>query len=337
MALKGKSILLIAVSMALVAAASYLLIGREGSPPKTESVVVAYSPFESGTLFYVACDTGLFARHGIRVDPRRYDTGAGSLEGMVNGQADITVGVTEFPMVRQALRKARIRVVGSIDKAAYIYLIGRKDRGIERVADLAGKRVGTTQGTVAEFHLGRFLEINGLSMSDIRAVNLTAPEEWVGAVRRGDVDAICTAQPYAHELQKALGANGVAWPAQGSQPLHGLIAAKEDWIVGNPDLLRRFLQSLAEAEDYAMRHPAETRAILQRWLGLDAAYLDTAWSQNQFALSLDQSLIVAMEDEARWMIRNKLTAEERVPNFLNYIHADALKAIRPAAVAIMGR
>jgi NitT/TauT family transport system substrate-binding protein len=54
-------------------------------------------------------------------------------------------------------------------------------------------------------------------------------------------------------------------------------------------------------------------------------------------LTLDQSLILAMEDEARWMISNNLTTEKTVPNFLDYIYAYGLKSVKPAAVTIAGK
>jgi NitT/TauT family transport system substrate-binding protein len=63
--------------------------------------------------------------------------------------------------------------------------------------------------------------------------------------------------------------------------------------------------------------------------------METVWSQNQFSLSLDQSLVAAMEDEARWMIANGLTSETEVPNFLDYIYMDGLQAVKPEAVNII--
>jgi hypothetical protein len=42
-----------------------------------------------------------------------------------------------------------------------------------------------------------------------------------------------------------------------------------------------------------------------------------------------------MEDEARWMIRNNLTTEKQVPDFLDYIREDGLKAVKPEAVNII--
>ena len=63
--------------------------------------------------------------------------------------------------------------------------------------------------------------------------------------------------------------------------------------------------------------------------------MEMIWPRYQFALSLDQSLITAMEDEARWMIKNKLTREETVPDFLKYIYEDPLKATKPEAVSMI--
>jgi NitT/TauT family transport system substrate-binding protein len=57
------------------------------------------------------------------------------------------------------------------------------------------------------------------------------------------------------------------------------------------------------------------------------------WSQNQFSLSLDQSLIVAMEDEARWMIKNSLTGEKQVPDFADYIHESQRDILYPPCQA----
>ena len=55
----------------------------------------------------------------------------------------------------------------------------------------------------------------------------------------------------------------------------------------------------------------------------------------QYSLLLDQSLILAMEDEARWMITNNLTSETQTPDFLDYIYEDGLKTIKPNALNII--
>jgi NitT/TauT family transport system substrate-binding protein len=41
-----------------------------------------------------------------------------------------------------------------------------------------------------------------------------------------------------------------------------------------------------------------------------------------------------MEDEARWLIKNRLTAETAMPDFLDHIYADGLRAVSPEAVDV---
>ena len=117
----------------------------------SEPITIAYSPFESIALLCIAEDQHFFSRNGLNVTLRKYDTGVGALDGMLNGEADIAVGTTEFPLVGRAFQKERIRTIGSIAKSEFVYLIGRKDRGIEKVSDLKGKKVGTTLRTIAQF------------------------------------------------------------------------------------------------------------------------------------------------------------------------------------------
>ena len=42
-----------------------------------------------------------------------------------------------------------------------------------------------------------------------------------------------------------------------------------------------------------------------------------------------------MEDEGRWIIDNNLTIKRQLPNFLDIVHEDGLKAIKPEAVNII--
>lgn len=56
---------------------------------------------------------------------------------------------------------------------------------------------------------------------------------------------------------------------------------------------------------------------------------------HQFSLSLDQSLLTAMNDEGRWAINNNLTAEKTLPHFKEYIYTKGLKETKPDFVNIV--
>jgi NitT/TauT family transport system substrate-binding protein len=301
-----------------------------------EAVTVAWSPFESTALFWVAEDQHFFEQNGINLSLRKYESGAGALDGVMNGEADIAVGVTEFPLVRKAFQNATVRTLATVDKGDFTYLVARKDRGIAKAADLRGKRVGSTFGTIVEFHLARYLALNGLTPRDLTLVNVKTPDGWVNDVAEGRLDAIATAQPYANEARDRLGENGVSWSVQSRQPLFALAVAPDAWIEQHPGTARRFIRSLSQAEDFTTSHPSEAQAIVQQRLNLSASYMPVVWQQNQFSLTLDQSLITAMEDEARWMIANNQTNATAVPDFRNYISPKILEEIKPGSVRIIG-
>jgi ABC-type nitrate/sulfonate/bicarbonate transport system substrate-binding protein len=309
--------------------------GASSCAPRPALITVAWSPFEGNGLLYVAESLGYFGQNGIDVTMRRYDSGVAALDGVLNGEADIAVGTSEFPLVAQAFQKARIRTLAVIARSDFIYLVARKDRGIEKPQDLKGKTIGATARTISEFHLGRFLELHGVSMQDITLVDLHTPADWVEAPARGDVDAVTTAQPYARAAAERLGLDAIVWPAQSGQPVYSQAIAGDEWIAGHPEAIQRFLKALAMAQQYLFSHPAEARSIVQKQLGVDGSYMDIVWTQNQFGLSLDQSLIVAMEDEARWMIKNGRTEATTVPDFLDYVAEDGLRKLDPGVVSII--
>ena len=88
------------------------------------------------------------------------------------------------------------------------------------------------------------------------------------------------------------------------------------------------------AEEFNNAHPDEAMAIVQKKLNYTDTYMAIAWPDHQFSLSLDQSLLIAMNDEGRWMINNNLTNEKTLPYFRDYIYTKALEKVKPEAVNI---
>lgn len=146
------------------------------------------------------------------------------------------------------------------------------------------------------------------------------------------MDAIIVWGPEVDAINDRLGTNAVSMTAQSGQLGYWLAICRNDWVAGHPEVVKRFLRSMDQAVDYTIYHPAESKAIIKKWLHADDEYIDTIWSNTQFSLSLDVSLITAMEDQARWMISNNLTDERTVPDFRNYIYSSGLREVKPESV-----
>jgi len=326
------SIAVVAILAIVFSSLSYL-DSRGEYTGKTESITIGTAPLESSALIYIAEDQHFFTDKGLNVTIRGYDTGASAHNGLLKGEVDIAVPA-EYPLIGSAFKKEKVRAIASIDKVQYFYLIARKDRGIENTSYLRGKKIGVVRKTIAEFYLGRFLNIHGMNMGQVTLVDID-PSRSEDAIMNGDIDAIISRPPYVNGIEERLGANAVIWQAQSGQLLYAIMVGRNDWIAEHPEPVNRLLSSLARAEEYIIRHPAEAKAILKKNLNLTDDDVNRIWSENQFSLSLDQSLILAMEDEARWMINNNLTTEKNVPDFLDYIYEDSLKTVKPEAVNII--
>ena len=197
---------------------------------------------------------------------------------------------------------------------------------------MKGKKIGATKKTSGEFSLGLFLTFHGLSEKDVELVDLK-PSEIVEAVVNGDVDAGFTWDPKVYDMKQALGDNAISWP--GHSDFYFVVIAKKDWIENNPAAAERFMKSLLEAEDYIKDNSEEAKEFVKNRFDYESDYIDYSWPKQEFAVILEQAMLIAFEDQARWRIERGLTHATEVPNYLDYICLDALEAARPDAVTII--
>ena len=323
-------VIIIAVSLILFSV--FYLSSQNPYPGKVESITIGLLPNELNSLIYIANDQQYFAAEGLNVTIKDYSSILTAVNEMLTGDVDISTA-SEFVFAGNALANKAVRTITTIDKVDQVSIIGRKDRGIDGISDLAGKRIGVFKGSVAEFYLGRFLELNGMRLSQVTLVDTSS--NVVDALTNGTVDAVATGQPNINRIENAFGNETTALPAQSGQSSYYSALCTDSWAAAHPELITRFLTALVQAERYVINNPNEAKAVIQSRLNYSTSYMTEVWSDHEFSLSLDQSLILAMEDESRWLISNNLANATSVPNFLNYVYADGLESVKPNSVNII--
>jgi NitT/TauT family transport system substrate-binding protein len=327
------AIVIIAIIVIAAASFAYLKPQMPVNQEQLESVTVGAEFSQVNTLLFVAQQMNNFLDNGLNVTIKPYVSGAAALNGMTNDDVNIAAS-SEFTVTIKILANSSISVIGTIDRFQQINLVARKDSGIQNVTDLVNKRVGLTTGTSAQFFFGRFLELNKINSSDITVVS-TQPNNIVQALTNGSVDAVVTWQPYLSQIENQMPNNIVEWPAQGGQQVYSVLSAKDSWIDTNNSTINQFLKAIDQAENYLQSNPIEAKNIIVNQLNYTKEYVDSVWPDHQFTLSLDQSLILIMEDEARWLITNNLTNATSVPNFQNYIYSNGLADVKPGSLTLM--
>ena len=284
-------------------------------------------------LVYIAQARNYFSNNGINLTIVDFSTGGQALDAASAGEIDIASSTAFSFATTAALQQKELSTIASIDKMDTYFILGRKDRGMQNPIDLNGKSVAVVPNTAGEFYLGRFLELEGLSIHNVTIINVPLTEA-PNALANGTVDSIVATRPIINQAQQLLPSNTAMWSAQSSQMSYVLLSCRNDWISQHQDLVVKFLRSLSQAEDYLVSNRAVAEELVAQQRNQTIS-LET-WSDNHNSLSLDQSLIVAMQDQAQWMITNKLTNATTVPDFLTHIYSSGLKSVQPESVNIIG-
>jgi NitT/TauT family transport system substrate-binding protein len=312
---------------------------RKVQPPAAEQarkITLAVTPWPASASLYVAHEKGYFRNEGLDATIETYTSGHLGLADMLAGKADFaTAG--ETPMAQVVITGKPLAIVATlceVDRA--ILIIARRDRGISARGDLRGKRVGVVAGTTAEFYLHIFLATSRINPADVRSVHIK-PEEMVGALVKGEVDAVSTWAPHTLLLRDRLGSNALILDEPALYTMTWNLACTKDFARRNPDVVTRLLRATVAADSFIAEQPGEARRIASRHMGSDSPLFDREWGDYQFATALDQSLVLNMEDQARWMLKAGAGRLPKQPNFLGFIYTDGLSAVQPDAVTITGR
>jgi NitT/TauT family transport system substrate-binding protein len=330
---KAGVVMLAVAAIALVTSVMFFTGPPAPGPGKADEVVIGGPVSDTATLVFTAEDRGYFAANGLNVTLVEYPTGAAAIDALRVGKIDIA-GSSEYPVVVNAFGQRDISIIGSFSRSYNEYLVVRADR-IRNASDLRGRRVALPLHTMPEFYLGRFLELHGLMAGEVSLVN-SVPAEAVAAMENGSIDAAVAWEPFVSRMSGTGTGTIERWKVQSGQAQYSVLTCRNDWIRGHPDLVRRVLGSLGQAEEHTVLDPADTKSVLKGRYGYDDAYVDAIWPDHQFTLSLDQSLVTAMEDEARWMIATRLTNATAVPDFRGSLYTGGMEAVRPGSVNIIG-
>lgn len=299
-----------------------------------EKITLSNSPDAKSALIFIAQDKGYFADNDLEVIIETLPSGKMGCEQLKAGMVDIA-NFADFVLVDQVFKGVKsLRCLGAIAAANDHSVIFLKDRGIAVPGDLRRKKIGAPQGTSAEFFWGRFLVFNDLSLKDVQFIGV-APPDLKTALATHKVEAIMVWERWTEEIGAHLGGKITRWPGQSGQKYYWLLVTTDEMVRTRPGVLERLFKALKQAEIFLQNHPEASINIIASRINLDSAIVKNSLSKNACALSFNQPLLITMEDEARWMIKNNLTSQTEVPNYLDYMYVGALAKADPQAVNII--
>jgi NitT/TauT family transport system substrate-binding protein len=307
---------------------------RDRAPVVEREKVTICAGSASGIPTILAKERGIFRQNGLDVTVREYITGLQAFEGLFAGECEIA-SCGETPMVLKSFERRDFSILATLatSEDATRIVVSRKS-GIRGPHDIKGKRVFFVKKSINHFFIEMFLTKNGLSMRDITQVSLEV-KDATDALKKGTVDAFASTDVILNRTIKALGEDAIVLSSPGLCLNTFNLAAMNTFIGERPALIRKVLNALVKTDAFMRKEPHQTIKTLSAAMNIDEPTMAEILGNYQWKVGLDQTLLLALEYEARWAIQNRLTTSTTVPNYLDFIHADALRSLVPEAVSII--
>ena len=294
-------------------------------------MITTRTPLSAAIL--LAKERGWFSEAGVEVTLIERASGKEGLAELTDGVADYATAA-DTPIMFSLLKSMPFKVIATISLSTdTLTIVARRDRGIQSSLDLQGKRIGFAMGTSSQYFLDTFLEFRAIKADAIICIPLK-PIELVQALIDGKVDAISAWTPFNHEALEALGNKGQELRVGNIFRWSWNLVARNESIARNVTT-QRLLTALVRASQALKNDPQACARDLAPILALSPEQILQTWDHTLFDVTLDQSLVLSLELQARWAMSTGLTEQKEVPNFLPAISSQALRAVDSSAVTLI--
>ncbi len=327
--------ILLILGAGLLLVSFYIAFWRDDQPVvQREPVTFGIALQPSSALVLIAKDKGFFSKNGLDVTIHTYPSGKRAMhEGLFARNVEL-ISVTAVPVTFAGFKRDDFRIVASLFSANNINrIVARHDRGITQREDLRGKHIATQQASAVHFFLHLFLLDSNISEQDVQLSYMKA-ELLPQALQDGSIDAFSMREPYISRAKDLLGDNAIVFSAPGVYEQVELLLASAKLVKQRPIVVQRILQSLLDAEAYVSSRLGEASIIVASNLNAPEAEIRKILPGLNLRVSMEQELLLLLEEQARWAIKQSLIEEQEVPDYLGVFHPESLMKLRRDKVTL---
>jgi len=249
-----------AIVAALVLSTSALAFADSAAAADPVTVRIDWLYTSYHAPFFLGLEKGWYRDAGIELAIRE-GRGSGNVVQLVGNGSDAFGFAGADAVVRGVQQGVPVVSVATIMPRNADVLLVLASSGIAKVADLKGKRIGSTPGGTSDALLPAFLRGAGLAPGDVTIVPIDAQLK-PQMVLQGRVDAM-NAPAWGRSFLASGGeVRAFAYADNGVEVVGYTIVASPDTVRSQPDLVSRFVAATLKSWAYAVEHPDETLAAI---------------------------------------------------------------------------
>ena len=213
----------------------------------------------------IAIDQGFFKKRGLDVSTVGFNGGSDAVKALIGGSIDVQAGVG-FDVVGAQAKGLKVKGFFGIAQDSDFAFFANPESGVSTFADLDGKTVAiSTFGSYTDYLTKQIAAQNNLSDDAIKEAPLGTTPAIVGAVVSNKVAG--TWEPaFLEGLFKGKAKNIGSPKDLGIPSQYSTLLAKDDYLSGHGDVIKRFNDAIAEAIQWHATHEKEAIALAVKQL-----------------------------------------------------------------------
>lgn len=137
----------------------------------------------------------------------------------------------------------------------------------------AGKpfRVAASRGNAQDIHMrGAFAKVGIDINKDVKFVNIPNPSDHLQALRRGEVELICTVEPFATQILQNKAAKLFGLPYdQAAGKLTNIVLTRSDVVAAKPKELEETVRAVVKVDEFIAGNKDALVEVVSKITGLD--------------------------------------------------------------------
>ncbi|MCL1918856.1 MAG: NrtA/SsuA/CpmA family ABC transporter substrate-binding protein [Peptococcaceae bacterium] len=237
-----------------------------------------------------------FAEQGISIVWHEL-AGTEITEALASGAIDIATSLNAPSAIIAKAAGHDIKIIAGFSRfPEAIALVAARGSSVKSVAELKGKRVAVTKGTMLHEMLVKVLKEEDLGPDDAEMFHMESPEALT-ALLGGQIDAAVLPEPL---LSKALASDkGVQLKtAQGVISGQTVMAAKGGFLEKHADVVKIFLEIHEACLEYIAAHEEEALLLSAAVVDMSVDQVRSLYPKFEFVIQLQEVDIQAMKESA---------------------------------------
>ncbi|NGZ27739.1 MAG: ABC transporter substrate-binding protein [Magnetococcales bacterium] len=225
------------------------------------------------------------------------------------------------------------RILASLSSVNNLYhVLTLKGSRIQTPADLRGKTIAVSLNSTMHVALIDLLTGLRIEPDQVKLVTPSNNDALLEMLRSGEVDAVCTRDPYLTTIQETLKEKVQLLGGTGSMGNTFHLVTTQANVQKNAPFLKNLLQALLAAEAFLRNKPSEAIPLLATLMEKSQEQIKIELANSRSYVRLDSSLILKLEAMHRWHQRHSPAHDATYTSFHPLLAPDLLRSVRPDRV-----